>query len=282
MNILVAGCGDVGTALGLELVDVGHRVYALRRNVSALPNALLPVAADLCDPGTLGELPEVDYLFYTATPDGRSDEAYARTFVAGLENTLNALSGRGLRHVYFVSSTGVYAQCGGEWVDESSDTCPEQFSGVRLLQGERVALDAAFPGTVVRFGGIYGPGRTRLIERVRAGTSCIVDPPRFTNRIHRDDCAGVLKHLLSLESPESVYLGVDSEPAAQCVVFDWLAHRLGAPRPLREAGDADMDQGKRCSNARLLESGYAFQYPTFREGYSSVIEGLSGSVQAGT
>jgi len=156
----------------------------------------MPIAADLSDPDTLGDLPEVEYLFYTAAADKSSDEAYARAYVAGIENTLKALSGSELRHVFFVSSTGVYAQRAGEWVDENSETCPERFSGVRLLQGETAALDGPFPATVARFGGIYGPGRTRLVERVRSGTRCFVDPPRFTNRIHRDDCAGALRHLL--------------------------------------------------------------------------------------
>ncbi len=127
----------------------------------------------------------------------------------------------------------------------------------------------------MRFGGIYGPGRDRLIREVKAGASCVADPPVYTNRIHRDDCAGVLRHLMSLRSPHVVYCGVDSEPAARCVVLDWLADRLGAPPPARLPPDPSAARGKRVSNARLLESGYDFLYPSFREGYAQVLDALS-------
>lgn len=273
LNILIAGCGDVGTALGLELAADGHRVFALRRTVSALPDAFTPVAADLTSPATLRGLPRVDYLYYTAAADGRDDAAYERAYVIGLRNILRALSAQKPRHVFYVSSTSVYGQRSGEWVDEDSETRPSRFSGERVLQGEReLAGRRPCAATVVRFGGIYGPGRTRLIDQVRAGASCVEDPPVFTNRIHRDDCAGILRHLLTLSPPAERYLGVDCDPAAQCTVMEWLASRLGAPVPRRERFDGQTNQGKRCSNARLIESGYAFRYPSFREGYARLIE----------
>jgi hypothetical protein len=101
------------------------------------------------------------------------------------------------------------------------------------------------------------------------------DPPRHTNRIHRDDCAGVLRHLMLLAEPEALYVGVDCEPATEAVVYSWLAGVLGAPPPRAGTPDAtgDPERGgnKRCRNARLLASGYAFHYPTFREGYTAVL-----------
>ncbi len=276
-KVLIAGCGDVGTALGLLLAGDGHRVCALRRNVSALPAALDPLSADLAAPESLSALPEVDYLFYTAAADGRDDAAYRRAYVSGVENLLAALesAGQRVRHAFFVSSTGVYGQDAGEVVDETSPTEPTQFTGSRLLQGERVMLDGPYPATVVRFGGIYGPGRTRLLRLVKSGASCIADPPFYSNRIHRDDCAGVLRHLMGLDAVEQIYLGVDCEPAAQCEVMEWLAKRLNAPSPAREITAGTRGQGKRCSNARLLESGYGFRYPTFREGYGELIDALT-------
>ncbi|HEX9584612.1 MAG TPA: NAD-dependent epimerase/dehydratase family protein [Gammaproteobacteria bacterium] len=270
-NILIAGCGDVGTALGLELAADGHAVFALRRKVSGLPGVFTPVAADLTAPATLRGLPRVDYLYYTAAADGRDDAAYERAYVTGLRNILQALSVQKPRHVFYVSSTSVYGQRSGEWVDEDSETGPSGFNGARVLEGEGVLAGGPCAATAVRFGGIYGPGRTRLIDQVRAGASCVGEPPVFTNRIHRDDCAGMLRHLLTLNPPADRYIGVDCDPAAQCAVMEWLAWRLGAPAPRRERLDAGSSRGKRCSNARLLASGYAFRYPTFREGYSSLI-----------
>jgi nucleoside-diphosphate-sugar epimerase len=129
---------------------------------------------------------------------------------------------------------------------------------------------------VLRFGGIYGPSRTGLIERVRQGVAACRDgPPLYTNRIHRDDCAGALHHLMMLPAPESLYIGVDHESAEQCDVLRWLAARLGAPPPRVEAASPANTRrqrtNKRCRNAKLVASGYVFRYPTYREGYAALL-----------
>jgi nucleoside-diphosphate-sugar epimerase len=190
--------------------------------------------------------------------------------------------------VFFTSSTVVYAQSAGEWVDEASPTEPVHFAGTRMLEAERLLLRAPFPATVLRLGGIYGPGRIGLIERIRRGeVVCAPGPPVYTNRIHRDDCAGVLRHLMIVPGAERIYIGVDHEPAEECTVARWLAARLGAPaprgvlgadrgvrrhrgppRPRRRAGN------KRCRNAKLLGTGYVFRYPTFREGYGALLSDI--------
>ena len=234
-RVLIAGCGDVGGALGRLLVGAGHQAFGLRRNVRALPPELEPVAADLGDPASLaGAVPgEVDVLVYTAAASGFDDAAYREAYVRGLGNVLEALDRSRLRRVLFVSSTGVYGRDDGGWVDEDSPSLPSGFSGRRLLEGEAVAASAGVPAVSVRFGGIYGPGRTRLIDRVRSGAGCAGNPVLWTNRIHRDDCAGVLHHLVELDRPRASYIGVDCEPAPQCLVMDWLADRLGVAHPPR-------------------------------------------------
>ena len=276
-RILIAGCGYVGTRLGEELAADGHPVFGLRREPHGLPPEIHPVAADLGEPAALAALPPAELVVYAASASGRSEESYRRAYVDGLRNLLGALDGRGVRRLVFVSSTGVYGQEGGEWVDETTPCEPRHFSGRILLEAEALALGAPFAAIVVRFGGIYGPARTRLVEAVRAGTAtCTDDPPLWTNRIHRDDCAGVLRHLLALERPEPLYVGVDDEPASQCDVYRWIARRLGVPGPKVEAAAGETRYGRRsnkwCGNRRLRASGYAFRYPTFREGYGALID----------
>jgi nucleoside-diphosphate-sugar epimerase len=160
-------------------------------------------------------------------------------------------------------------------VDETSETLPREFSGRRLLEGEELLVRGPFAATVVRMAGIYGPGRTRLIHQVRRGEAvCQTPEPRYTNRIHRDDCAGVLQHLMRLSSPEALYLGVDNEPADQAEVLRWLARQLGSPSPRSESrmpSGRESQSNKRCRNSRLLQSGYSFRYPTFREGYKAML-----------
>lgn len=184
--------------------------------------------------------------------------------------------GQSPRRVLFTSSTGVYAQTSGEWVDESSPAVPTHFSGTALLEGERIVQSGAFPATVVRLAGIYGPGRTRMIESVRAGTATIPAAPAYVNHIHRDDCAGVLRHLLSLDDPAPLYIGVDDDPVERGAMFRWLAQEMGAPEP-RVSAEAETDSirvmrgNKRCSNARLRATGYEFRFPTYREGYGALM-----------
>ncbi|MBI2903240.1 MAG: SDR family oxidoreductase [Candidatus Methylomirabilis oxyfera] len=282
-NVLIAGCGYVGTAFGAGLASEGHVVWGLRRRPDALLPGIRPLAADLTVPRTLQALPRgLDFVFYTASADASDDDSYRAAYVDGLRNLLHALGHQrqDLRRVFFTSSTGVYAQSTGTWVDETSPTEPAEFSGFRVLEGERLLLGSSFPSTVLRLGGIYGPGRTRLIERVRRGlATCPDGPPLYTNRIHRDDCAGALRHLMTLAEPASLYLGVDHEPAEQCEVLRWLARQLGVSPPRLEPplGSTPRHQSnKRCSNAKLVASGYAFRYPGFRDGYLALLaEGVA-------
>ncbi len=278
-RVLIAGCGDVGTELGVRLVEAGHTVWGLRRHCDTLPSSLHALPADLTKPETLQTLPPaLDVVFYTAAPSSSSADNYRATYVDGIRHLLAALErqGHALQRFIFTSSTGVYAQESGEWVDETSPTEPMHFSGRELLVGEQVVLNSSFPATVVRLGGIYGPGRTRLIDSVRKGTAVCTDGPLvYTNRIHRDDCAGVLQHVMQLTQPDRLYLAVDHEPADQCVVLSWLALQLGLPPPRKETA-ADAQTGlhrsnKRCRNSKLVATGYAFRYPTFREGYQALL-----------
>lgn len=284
-RVLIAGCGYVGSQLARRLVGDGVRVWGLRRSAEVGIEGVETVRADLTDPRSLAELPVgLDAVVYTAAAGGRSDEAYRAAYVDGPRNLIDVLAAQEqpVRRVLFTSSTGVYGQSDGEWVDEGSPTEPASFTGRRLLEGERVFLDGPFPATVLRLAGIYGPGRTRLIDSVRRGeASCVEEPPEYTNRIHRDDCAGALRHLLELglERPgelADLYLGVDDEPAERCEVLDFIARRLGAPEPRRvpadEAEGRRRGSGKRCRNDRLKATGYRFAFPTYRRGYAAMID----------
>jgi nucleoside-diphosphate-sugar epimerase len=276
-RILIAGCGYVGAALGEALAQDGEEVWGLRRRTAGLPERIRPLEADLGLPRSLRGLPpDLDFVLFMAAPGGGDDALYRAVYVEGLRNLLTALDEQKQRprRVIFVSSTSVYGQSRGEWVDESSPTEPTRFSGRRLLEAEDLLDASVFASTALRFGGIYGPRRTSLIERVRTGRAVYRrHPPQYTNRIHRDDCVGSLRHLMRLEAPEKLYLGVDCDPADEAAVLNWLAGALGAPSPRATDGDTGRASGsnKRCRNGRLLASGYSFVHPTFREGYTALL-----------
>jgi nucleoside-diphosphate-sugar epimerase len=281
-RILIAGCGYVGSALGALLVADSDTVWGLRRRPACLPAGIRRFEADLSVPASLRDLPSaIDYVVYAVSPGGYDDAHYRAAYVEGPRRLIEALDrqGQAPRRVFFVSSTTVYEQSDGSWVDEDSPAEPENFSGLRVCEGERIVREGPWPATVLRLGGIYGPRRTRLIDRVRAGRAVYADgPTRYSNRIHRDDCAGALHHLMRLAEPQDLYLGVDCEPADEATVLRWLAGSLGAPTPRKvpraEIKSLRSSGNKRCRNDRLLASGYVFRYPTFREGYAAVLSDI--------
>lgn len=276
---LILGCGDIGISLGQHLQAAGQRVIGVRRNVDALADSgFEAMAADFSAADSLAALPDADVLVYLVSADRFEEDAYRAAYPEGLGNVLAEFERRERlpKRVFFVSSTSVYAQQEGEVVDESSPVEPSGFSGVLMREAEQALLDHALPGTVVRFSGIYGPGRDRLIRQVSEGRIAPASPTMYTNRIHRDDCVGVLAHLIELtlgDGPvEELYLASDCEPAPLHEVMSWLARQLKVEAseiiqsPLRRRAS------KRCDSARLLAGGYVFRYPSYREGYAQVLK----------
>jgi nucleoside-diphosphate-sugar epimerase len=273
--VLIAGCGYVGSELARILVQRDDaEVFAIRRQVSSLAASVVPIASDLAIDSRLARrLPEnLDTVVYTVAADEHTPEAYERAYERALERLLEALDEKRSppARFLFVSSTAVYGQNGGETVDETSPTEPTEFSGQTLLRAETLARTFGAGSLVVRFGGIYGPGRTRFVDSVRNAKLKLAGGAEYTNRIHVSDCALALRHIARLESPAPVYNAVDDEPADRALVAAWMANALGVPPPLEPPSDAQA-RGKRCSNQRLRASGYTFRYPTFREGYADVI-----------
>ncbi|HVH19757.1 MAG TPA: NAD-dependent epimerase/dehydratase family protein, partial [Myxococcota bacterium] len=215
-KVLIAGCGYVGSALGAALVADGDVVFGLRRRVVSLPAGVQPIEADLAVAKTLRDLPpRLDFVVYAASPGGADDALYRTAYVEGVGRLLDALAAQGQnpKRIFLLSSTSVYGQDRGDWVDETSPTQPLDFRGKRILEAEGLLGASGQAATIVRLGGIYGPQRISMIERVRSGRAIVArGGPRYTNRIHRDDCAGALRHLMRLPAPEGVYLGVDCEP----------------------------------------------------------------------
>lgn len=276
---LIVGCGDIGITLARQLKAQGMSVTGVRRRPQALTEAgIAAVAADVQDAESLAALPDAEVVVYVISADRFEEEAYRAAYPDGLKAVLAEYAGRKRtpKRVFFVSSTSVYAQQAGETVDEHSEVAPHGFSGQLMLEAEQALLAHDLPGTVVRFSGIYGPGRDRLIRQVREGRIAPASPAMYSNRIHRDDCTGVLAHLIDLalaDKPlEPLYLASDCEPAPLHEVMQWLADKLRVEpsqviqSPLRRRAS------KRCDNALLLESGYRFRYPSFREGYAQVLE----------
>jgi len=305
-KILIVGCGVIGSKLAEVLSTQGHQVTGLKRKPKA-SHLINYVAADISSPADLAELDtDFEQAFFIVSPDGRNEQSYRAVYETGLTNLLDRLP---KARWIMVSSSSVYGQSvasvpdrlrhfrhpwqsQGEWVDEDSVAEPDNIAS-RLIRQAEQRLTALNPdNVVVRFSGIYGPGREYLLRQAMQAPAIQQTPPYFTNRIHQQDCVGVLCFLLEQrlagKALDQYYLASDDDPAPMWDVISWLAERLHCQpptakdggsaaigrepmRPTAKAVGADIRMNKRCSNARLKALGYQFQYPSYKDGYLELI-----------
>lgn len=272
-RILIAGCGDLGQRVGRLLQVRGDEVHALRRKPPVHDDSgTCWWCGDLTQPQTLRALPAgITQLVYAPTPGARDEAAYRAVFVDGLRHLLDALDGALLRRVLFVSSSAVYGAQDEGWVDEDTPPSPPGFNGRVLLEAEQCLARQPVSSIVLRLAGLYGPGRLQLIDRLRAGQ---VRVPRevshWANRMHVNDAAAAIAHLLQLPVAQSLYIGADDTPLPLDVLYDHLAELIRVPLPA--PGSAPVGVGsKRLSNARLRASGFAPQWPDARDGYAALL-----------
>lgn len=250
-------------------------VHGVRRQTTDLPLFMQKTAADVRDPSSLEFLAtsDADTVVYSLAAANFNHESYVEAYITGLQNTIAACEFKTVKRLIFVSSTSVYHQNDGSQVDENSPTEPTRFNGTIMLEAEKLAAATGI-ATSVRFSGIYGPGRNRLIERVRNGQCTHESNTVFTNRIHSDDCSAVLAHLIMQDSLPSILLGSDSQPAKSTEVEGYIADQLGIEKRYADtsAGTRRIAGSKRCCNRLLLDTGFKFNYPDYKAGYTNLLQ----------
>ncbi|KAA9410600.1 SDR family oxidoreductase [Haloarcula hispanica] len=287
-RVAILGCGYVGLELGRQLRS-SHEVVGVRRSdggIEAIEDAgFEAVRADVTDPESLSAVPDTDWLVFAASSGGRGAEAAREVYVEGLRTAIDHFWSRAdpPERLVYTSSTGVYGDHDGAWVDEETGLDPQTEKTEVLAEAERVARERPVEhgghGSVARFAGLYGPDRYRL-ERYLEGPVTA----GYLNMVHRADAAGAVRHLLTGDHREEVVLVVDDEPVEKWAFADWLAEQCDVPFPpkqttaerladdsLSETAKRRIQTSKRCSNNRLRELGYEFEYPTFREGYRDAV-----------
>ena len=276
MRTLIIGCGYVGEALGQRLIVLGHTVTGVRResadNDRLAKLGIRPLNLDITQSDSLDALTEpFDHVVVAVSSSRGGREAHQRVFGAGIVNVCAWLKTHTARSVVFISSTSVYRQTEGEWVDEKSHTAMDTATSKTLRNAEDQIASVVSPVTILRSSGIYGPGRGYLFQQFMNGAATIEGTgERFLNMVHRDDLAKAI--IRSFDGNGGTFNITDDEPVSQLNFFEWLSERTNRPLPpfAPEPDPSTRKRGitnKRVSNKRFKEAlGFEYTHPTFREG----------------
>lgn len=285
MSVLIIGCGYLGRRVASILVGRGEPVFGTTRTaekggeLEAL--GVRPIVADALDLASLGTLPVVSRVVHCVGYDRKSAAEKRAVYVDGARNVLSRLPAGPDRLVY-VSSTSVYGQSGGEWINENSPTEPRTEAGRICLDAENVATEwgreAGVGVVVLRCAGLYGPGRIVRRTLIERGEPIPGDPEKFLNLIHIDDAARAVVAALDAPAPGALYLACDDRPVTRREYYQIAADCLNAPPPRFFTPEPDSPEAardlasRRVSNRRMkAELGVRLTYPDAAAGVPAAL-----------
>jgi len=298
---LIVGCGFVGKLLASKLVQRGVRVLGVvRGEASANELAALgvePLRASVTDRDALTavlkrvvgvDMLDVYYLVPPGRPDANDATLPRRTVLDGPSHLYAALEGTRVRRVAAASSTAVYGQTEGEHVDADTPAVAGDERGQLLLDGEHAWRETGLPVHIVRFAGLYGPGRIIGMQAVRGGAPLVGDPGAWLNLIHGDDAADLMIAMMTAKSPGGVELGSDGSPVTRIDYYTTLARSLGVPPPRvldpaaaaahlnLPAAKLPRSTSKRCDNViTCRRTGWLPRHPHFLSGLRASFAAMS-------
>ncbi len=287
MRKLVIGCGYLGRRVAAEWSAVGDEVFTLTRSLARAEEfhnqGWQAVVGDVMQVSSLQNLPDVGTVLYAVGFDRSSGLSQREVYVEGLKNVLEALAHRVGRWIY-VSSTSVYGQQDGEWIDETSPTEPVRENGQICREAETL-IERSFPSSeksrranILRLAGIYGPGRLlRRLSDLKAGLPIQGDPEGWLNLIHVDDAVQTILACEDRGEPGAVYLVSDDEPVRRRDYYSLLAELAGVELPPFDPASTPRHVeglGKRCSNRKIRqELGVELRFPSIQQGLPQAIAG---------
>jgi nucleoside-diphosphate-sugar epimerase len=280
MKRLIFGCGYLGFPVAQRWLDCGDEVFAVTRSRERAEDfskaGLNPLIADITEPNSLPPLPAVDSVLFAVGMDRSRYSNIRDVYVEGLKNVLARLPVE-TGHFIYVSSTGVYGDFDGGWVDENSPTEPQRVGGEACLEAESLIRNSPFAdrATILRFAGIYGPGRVPMLESVRKRDWANLSGGGFVNLIHVADGAQVIEAVAENRPLQETFLVSDGQPVLRSHFYQKIAELSGSGTiDWSRAGDTSSRgrSDKRVSNAKLLQWREArgqpdlFQFPDYDSG----------------
>ncbi len=291
MRKLIIGCGYLGERVAQKWLGDGYETWALTRSeehASRLAESgLIPLFGDVLDLGSLQKFPQVETIFYAVGFDRASKSSKRTVYVEGLRNVLEGTRGKCRRFVY-ISSTSVYGQDNGEYVDEFSGASPSEENGCICRDAEAVVWEQFRPtdreasiddAVILRLAGLYGPGRLLAREQqLRRGGLLLGNPETWLNLIHVEDAVQAVLAAEERGQSGATYLVCDDRPIRRREYYAALAAQLGLAPPEFEKLAADASEhshfNKRCVNRRMREELHVeLRYPTVIEGLRHLFEG---------
>ena len=278
MHVLVAGAGWLGSSLARALSGSGHRVTAVRRDPGRAAALTSPevnwLALDLAGEGAAEKLPrDLDAVIACQSAGAGGPEAYRRAYVECTRTLLDALRGAGRPSVLlYTGSTGVFGQRDGSDVDEESMPAPASAAAEVLVAAEGLVLGAARDGIrsmVLRLSGLYGPGRTWPVDRVRSGQIALGPGDQaWLNLCHLDDAVSAVLAGIERGAAGSVYHASDAEPVRRSDLVRWVSSRLriAPPHLPPEARPPSLPDRRIRAERTRAALGIELRYPTYREG----------------
>lgn len=271
-DALIFGCGYLGRRVASRWIAAGRRVFALtRRNADALAAlGLHPIVGDVHDPVGLQALPRVGTVLYAVGMDRSAGRTMREVYVEGLGRVLDALPAP--ERFLHVSSTGVYGQSQGEWVDEGSPTEPGEEAGRVVLEAERLLRTKLPAAIVLRFAGIYGPDRLLRKQPLLNGEPLVGDPDKWLTLIHVDDGVDAVLAAEARANPGETFNVADDSPVQRRDFYRLLAERLHAPPAAFEPRPEPGAPNRRVSNRKArTELGWSPKCGSYRDGLVSLI-----------
>ena len=274
MRLLILGCGDIGTRVGLALAGAGWSVTAARRAPEKLPDAFERLRIDMTQPETFEGLgqSQPDYVLATPTPQTFDAAGYRAGFLSAAQHLGAQRWLKDCRRVFWVSSTRVYREAAGGWVDEDAALNTQEPEAAAMVSAEACVRRCA-TASIIRPAGVYGNPDGMLVRKVLSGRGS-APGASFGNRIHRDDLSQLLVHCLLRdargESVPPTILACDNDATPTYVIERWLAQQWGVSL-VEETVSRRPRTHRRCRTRTLEKLGFELAYPTWREGYAQVV-----------
>jgi nucleoside-diphosphate-sugar epimerase len=271
-DALILGCGYLGRRVAARWIAAGKSVAALtRKNADALTAlGIEPILGDVLDPASLRNVPRASTVLYAVGMDRSSGKTMHDVYVNGLRHVLDTISPPDW--FIYVSSTGVYGQSDGGWVDEESPNEPAEDSGNVVLAAERL-LREKLPGAIVlRFAGIYGPDRLLRKRAILNGEPLIGDAEKWLNLIHVEDGVEAVLAAEAKARPCETFLIADDFPVTRRDFYTLLAQLLNAKSAAFEHRPEPGAPNRRISNRKAREQlGWSPHYPSYHQGLPAAV-----------